>query len=141
MIDQTTTISESDYEIIEIAPDELSKCVSFWGDATDTRLITRKTFAYKTGGEYVGGCALFERYEKCGHFSHFFVRSDLRGQGIGSRILAFAIEHLKEMGMEIMRLHVDKDNLRAIKLYEKYGFLYSGDATPEKMIMIKELRR
>ena len=129
-----------EHEIIEILPDELPECVSFWGDGNDSRLIERKTFVYKMGDEYVGGCALFERHEKCGHFSHFFVRSDLRGQGIGSCLLEFAIEHLKEMGMKIMRLHVDKDNLRAIRLYEKYGFVYSGDATPEKMIMLKELK-
>jgi len=131
--------SMKEYQIIEITPDELSKCVSFWGDGNDSRLIERNTFVYKRGSEYVGGFALFERYEKCGHFSHFFVKSDLRGQGIGSSLLEFAIEHLKKTGMEVMRLHVDKDNLRAIKLYEKYGFVYSGDASPDKMIMLKEL--
>ena len=102
-------------------------------------MIDRKTFAYRTGGEYVGGCALFERYEKCGHLSHFVVRSDLRGQGIGSRILEFAIKHLKEMGMEIMRLHVNKDNPSAIRLYERYGFKYAEDVTPEKIAMVKKL--
>lgn len=130
----------SSYEIIQITPDELPLCVSFWGETNDKRLTERKTFVYKTGGEYVGGCALFERYKKCGHFSHFFVRDDLRGQGIGSRLLEFAVLYLRDMGMEIMRLHVEKTNTKAIKLYEKHGFVYSGDATPNKMIMIKELK-
>ena len=132
--------SMKEYQIIEIIPDELPKCVSFWGDGSDSRLIERNTFVYKRGDEYVGGFALFERYAKCRHFSHFFVRSDLRGQGIGSSLLEFAIEHLKKTGMEVMRLHVSKDNLKAIKLYEEYGFIYSGDASPDKMIMLKELK-
>jgi len=132
-------MSENKYEIVEITPDELTQCVSLWDDVNDTRLVERKTFAYKTGGEYVGGCALFERYEKCGHLSHFVVRNDLRGQGIGSRILEFAINHLKEMGMGIMRLHVNKDNTSAIRLYERYGFKYAEDVTAEKIAMVKTL--
>lgn len=132
--------SMKNYAIIEITPDELPKCISFWGDGNDRRLIERNTFVYKRDSEYVGGFALFERYEKCGHFSHFYVRNDLRGQGIGSSLLEFAIERLKEMSMEVMRLHVDKNNPRAIKLYEKYGFVYSGEAGLDKMIMLKELK-
>ncbi|MDD2361847.1 MAG: GNAT family N-acetyltransferase [Oscillospiraceae bacterium] len=126
------------YEILEITPDELPKCSSFW-NINDTRLIERKVFAYKIDDEYVGGCALFVRYEKCGHFSHFDVRSDLRGNGIGSRILEFAIQYFKDIGMEKMRLHVLKDNKSAIRLYKKYAFEYVEDITPEKIVMIKIL--
>jgi len=127
-------------EIVEVTPNDLPKCSSFWQNTdSDTRLIERATFAYKIGDEYVGGCALFERYEKCGHLSHFNVRSDLRGKGIGSRILEFAIKHLKEIDMEIMRLHVLKNNLSAIRLYERYGFEYFEDLSPEKIVMLRKL--
>ncbi len=126
------------YEIIELTPDDLPKCTSFWY-VDDSRLFKRKIFAYKIGDEYVGGCALFERYEKCGHFSHFAIRSDLRGNGIGSRILEFAIQYFKDMGMEKMRLHVFKDNPSAIRLYKRHGFEHAEDITPEKIAMTKIL--
>ncbi|MDR1687064.1 MAG: GNAT family N-acetyltransferase, partial [Clostridiales bacterium] len=73
------------------------------------------------------------------HFSHFAVRSDLRGKGIGSSILEFALNYFRTIGMEKMRLHVYKDNPLAIKLYERYGFQYAEDITPEKIAMIKIL--
>jgi len=131
-------IIDDKYEIVELTPNDLPKCSSFW-NVNDSRLIERKTFAYKINDEYIGGCALFERYEKCGHFSHFDVRKDLRGNGIGSRILEFAIKYLKETGMEIMRLHVLKDNLSAIKLYKRYGFNETDEIVPERIVMIKIL--
>ena len=131
-------IINKEYKIIELTPDDLPKCSSFW-DVNDSRLVSRKIFAYKIGDEYIGGFALFERYEKCGHFSNFNVRSDLRGNGIGSRILEFAIKYLKETGMEIMRLNVFKNNPSAIKLYSRYGFVHAEDMTPEKIAMIKTL--
>ena len=127
------------FEIVELTPSGLQKCASFWDDINDTRLTDRQTFVYKMGGECVGGCALFERYEKCGHFSHFVVRSDLRGKGIGSKLIEFAINYFKEAGMEIMRLHVDENNPSAIRLYERYSFKRAENITPEKFIMIKIL--
>jgi len=130
---------DKEFEIVELTLNDLPKCSSFWEVMNDSRLVDRKTFAYKIGDEYVGGCALFKRYEKCGHLSHFSVRSDLRGNGIGSRILEFAINHFKETGMEIMRLHVFKNNPDAIRLYERYGFKNTEDITPEKIAMIKTL--
>lgn len=128
----------NDYEIVEVKPEDLQRCSSFWY-VDDSRLVERKAFAYKVGDEFVGGCALFVRYEKCGHFSHFFVRSDLRGKGIGSRILDFAIQYFKNIGMEKMRLHVYKDNPDAIRLYKRYGFEQIEETASGKIIMIKQL--
>ena len=131
-------IINNEYEIVELTPNDMHKCSSFW-NLNDSRLIERKTFAYKVNDEYIGGCALYERYEKCGHLSHFDVRKDLRGKGIGSRILEFAIKHLKETNMEIMRLHVLKDNVSAIKLYKRYGFNETDEIIPDRIVMIKML--
>ena len=77
--------------------------------------------------------------KKQGHFSDFFVREDLRGKGIGSRILEFAINYFKENGIKKIRLHVYKDNSSAIKLYEKYDFKHFEDMTPEKIAMMRTL--
>ncbi|MDD4124847.1 MAG: GNAT family N-acetyltransferase [Eubacteriales bacterium] len=139
------------YEIIELTVNDLRKCESFWdndGSDDDSRLAglmkcgERKAFAYMTGGDYVGGFAVSIRNNesgKYGHFSYFSVRSDLRNNGIGSRILDFAAEYLRKNGIKAMRLNVYKDNPSAIRLYERNGFKYAEDITPEKIAMIKAL--
>lgn len=133
-----------EYEIVELTLDDLVKCSSFWGYPNPRleeflRSGARKVFAYKTGDEFVGGCALIIGENQNGHFSDFFVRKDLRGTGIGSRILEFAINFFKENKIKTVRLHVFKDNPSAIKLYARYGFYYFEDITPEKVAMIKNI--
>jgi len=133
-----------EYEIVELTLTDLVRCSSFWW-YPNARLEeflksgSRKVFAYKTGEEYVGGCALIIGQNQNGHFSDFFVREDLRGKGIGSRILEFAINRFKEKNIKTIRLHVLKDNQSAIRLYTKYGFTYLEDITPEKIAMIKNI--
>ena len=133
-----------EYEIVELTIDELPKCASFWGHP-NTRLEeflkngTRRVFACKADGEFVGGCALMVREDERGHFSDFFVRENLRGRGIGSRIIEFALGFFKNEGVKTVRLHVYKDNLSAARLYTRYGFEYLEDVTPEKIAMIKNI--
>lgn len=131
-------------EIVELTLSELPKCLSFWG-YPNTRLEdflksgARRVFAYKIGDDYVGGCALIIRENQSGHFSDFCVKEDLRGKGIGSCILKFAIDFFKDNGIKTIRLHVYKDNPAAIRLYERYGFRFFEEMTPEKIAMIKIL--
>jgi ribosomal protein S18 acetylase RimI-like enzyme len=132
----------NEYEIVELTINDLPECSSFWG-YPNTRLEeflksgARKVFAYKAGDEYVGGCALIIRENQTGHFSDFFVREDLRGKGIGSRILESAINCFRDKGIKTIRLHVNKDNSSAIRLYVKYSFEHFEDMTPEKIAMIR----
>lgn len=46
--------------------------------------------------------------------------------GVGSRLLREVISYAKENGIEILNLEVRKDNMRAVHLYEKFGFKYIG---------------
>ncbi len=48
------------------------------------------------------------------------------GKGIGSELMRQAIEHAKAHGIELLSLEVRSDNVRAIHLYEKYGFQKIG---------------
>ena len=43
-------------------------------------------------------------------------------KGIGSALMAALIDHAKNAGIEIIDLEVRCDNIRAIRLYEKFGF-------------------
>ena len=137
-------------EIIEIHENELYRCRSFWDipeDITSYRLYglvknnIRRAFVFKTEGKYVGGCALFIRDDGNGHFSYFGVDPEYRRRGIGGRLIDFAEQHFLSMGVGVFGLNVMKDNAEAIRLYERKGFTYALDVTPEKIYMTKKLKK
>jgi ribosomal protein S18 acetylase RimI-like enzyme len=61
-----------------------------------------------------------------GSFEDFVVRSELRGQGLGTRLIRYAIEQSKAEGLLRLILLTDGDNASAQRLYEKAGFTHSG---------------
>lgn len=134
--------------IVSLTTNDLNKCTSFWDipENIDSYRLTelmrsgkRKAFAYQIGNDYVGGCALSVREEDCGHFSFFAVAPDFRRKGIGSKMIDFAVNYFKDIGMKRIRLHVFKNNPDAIRLYERKGFVYAFDVTSEKIAMIKTI--
>lgn len=54
---------------------------------------------------------------------HIAVAEDMRGQGIGAKLLAQAIE---EAEGKAIALEVRQSNFKAINLYEKYDFFREG---------------
>jgi GNAT superfamily N-acetyltransferase len=54
------------------------------------------------------------------------VRPEWRGRGIGSRLLAYAIEQARADGLLRLTLLTDAANARAQRLYERAGFRPSG---------------
>lgn len=54
---------------------------------------------------------------------HIAVSQDMRGHGIGAKLLAHAIE---EAEGKAIALEVRESNFKAINLYEKYDFLREG---------------
>ena len=77
-------------------------------------------------GEIVGYSMLAKSYstefgKTCVWIEDIFIKPALRGKKIVSRFMEFVKERYKDC---IIRLEVEKDNERAIALYEKYGFTY-----------------
>jgi ribosomal protein S18 acetylase RimI-like enzyme len=59
---------------------------------------------------------------------------------IASQLLERAIQYLRELQFERVDLEVDKDNNKAIRLYERHGFV--ADATNRNNLLMKlELER
>ncbi len=54
------------------------------------------------------------------------VRKSEWGNGVGSMIMRELIAHAKNHNIEIISLEVKSDNLRAVRLYEKFGFRRIG---------------
>ena len=50
------------------------------------------------------------------------VRRDYWGKGVGSELMDVLIMFAREAGFEVLSLDVRSDNVRAIHLYEKFGF-------------------
>ncbi len=60
------------------------------------------------------------------HLEDFVVRPELRGRGLGTRLLRHAIEESKRAGLLRLILLTDGDNAGAQRLYTRAGFVRSG---------------
>lgn len=60
-----------------------------------------------------------------GEVTAIYVLSEYYGTGVGKELMDAALEQLKEYPKQEIR--VFRDNARAIKFYEKYGFNKSGE--------------
>lgn len=87
-------------------------------------------------------CNDFE--EKKAYINNVEVLEEYRGNGLATIILEKAIQIASEKRFEKIQLHVAPDNKVAINLYEKYGFVLTGE---ESMLeaevtveMVKEIK-
>lgn len=63
------------------------------------------------------------------------VLSEYRGQGLGTALMKHLFEALKNDGIKQVSLSVDRENVRAIQLYERLGFKnYSIEGTAITML-------
>lgn len=52
----------------------------------------------------------------------FRIIKELRGQGLGTKLLTTVLEHIKNMGFEIATIGVDETETDNIRLYKRIGF-------------------
>ena len=79
-------------------------------------------------GEIIGDASLSGFSRRMSHRAEFgisVVKSEW-GQGIGRALLQKCIMYAKEHMIELINLEVRSDNIRAIHVYEKYGFRKIG---------------
>ncbi len=55
------------------------------------------------------------------------VRSDLRGGGIGRRLMAYAVDRARDRGCRLVQLTTDKRRTEAHRFYESLGFVASHE--------------
>lgn len=60
--------------------------------------------------------------ERYAHIVEVQVVEEYRRQGVGKRLLTYALEHVKESSIEAIYIDTTKDNLAARHLYESAGF-------------------
>ena len=53
-----------------------------------------------------------------------WVLARIKGEGRGSKLLEYSLNFFRKENLDIAALTVSKSNLKAIRLYEKFGFKY-----------------
>lgn len=60
------------------------------------------------------------------HLLNISVTQHVQGEGVGHLLLELATQLAREHGMQVMLLEVRVSNLRALQLYQRYGFVEIG---------------
>lgn len=79
-------------------------------------------FFLEKEGARIGYCALRPEKEKL-FLSKLYLVDELRGRGVGQLALAEIAEDARRMGLSAVYLTVNKGNARAVRAYEKFGFV------------------
>lgn len=149
-----------DVSIELLTPEDYFKCSNIWNMKAqpladkwlaDIKNGNRIVFVYKINGEFIGEGALVldtgdPDYAISGrrvYVSRLIIKKEYRNRGIGGTLLSFLTEKAKEMGFEEMTVGVDKDNVSALHLYRKFGFievLFDGrDENGEYLKLMKRI--
>jgi ribosomal protein S18 acetylase RimI-like enzyme len=119
-------------------------------DDMAARMLTGTSFGGFVDG-VLSGLAVFAKPKnrKTGHTGELgamYVRADARGTGLADALVEAVIDQAVATGTEQIKLTVNAENPRAIKLYERHGFrmigkypnsLRVGGRTYEELIMLR----
>jgi RimJ/RimL family protein N-acetyltransferase len=84
-----------------------------------------RTFVAVSDGSVIGRLHIEPPFFGCGEIGMMVAR-DWRGRGVGSALLAAAIESARESGVHKLSLAVFAHNAAGIALYRKFGFVEEG---------------
>jgi putative acetyltransferase len=80
-------------------------------------------------GEVVGSVALRRVDDATYYLKRMYLRSSLRGQGLGARLLAVALDAARQAGARHVQLDTSTEMVAAQRLYERAGFHRTGTRT------------
>jgi len=106
----------------------------FLDETSGHELFSKQSYtgiAYNTENDEIVGLYILHpnNVGRCGHICNasYAVRKDMRGHGIGEKLVLHCISKAKELGFRIIQFNaVVKSNKRALRLYEKLGFIRLG---------------
>lgn len=139
-----TTLKIKRNEIMEnifrLKKEDYNKCNNIWNMSEQKELAdkfynellsgNRTTYVYIENNEFIGEVSLvFDMNDsdytipnKRIYLSRLIVKEEYRKNGIGTKLIKYAISKAKEMNYEEMSVGVDFDNYSALKLYVNNGF-------------------
>jgi ribosomal-protein-alanine N-acetyltransferase len=114
------------------------------GDIDSVYEVERKSFPFPFGEVLIGNifytapelCFIIEKSDKIigfllggytpipkrAHILSIAVLEELRGQGLGRHLLTYFLNSIRKLGYQSVKLEVNIDNHKAIKLYEEFNF-------------------
>jgi len=101
-----------------------------------------KRFAICVGksAKYIGNVQLTNIAANQAEFHIFIGDKSMHGLGIGSQATVLLLNYSKKfLGLNEIYLYVHKDNIPAINLYKKCGFLFFGYSTENRLKFICKL--
>ncbi len=66
---------------------------------------------------------------------HFGIHPNFQGQGLSVKLMDECMKIIKEIGYQV-KLEVHKQNIKALKVYKKYGFI---DFDDYELMMLREI--
>ncbi len=99
-----------------------------WSSSAFFDVLEQKEYVYMVaikGGEVVGYCGMYCVCNE-GDITQVAVRNDLRGQGIGKKLLQDFMQNGMQNGIQSYTLEVRASNETAIYLYKSCGFVTEG---------------
>lgn len=111
-------------EGIDFTPEQEAEYIGKIANSTDSIMILAKN-----KDEIVGIASLNRSPSRMNHRGEFgiSVLKQFWGNGVGSQLLSRIIQYAKQNSFQAIDLQVRSDNIRAIRLYEKFGFIKIGE--------------
>jgi ribosomal-protein-alanine N-acetyltransferase len=100
-----------------------------WSRQTFLDLISRpnlELLVMEHGSLGIVGYAVLWCILEQGELANLAIVPHLRGQGLGTRLLAHTLEIAKGRGVEVVYLEVRESNAAALALYTRFGFTQVG---------------
>ena len=91
-------------------------------DLDDPDAVYAALWVALSAGDLVGSVALRDLGEGAFELKRMYLRREVRGRGLGKRLLATALDHARAMGADVVRLDTSERMETARHLYEAYGF-------------------
>lgn len=85
--------------------------------------------------EMIGMISCYTNRPPEGYISNVCVKSKFQGRGVFGNLLKRLLKEVVALGIDVIRLEVDEDNVTAQSVYLKNGFVFCGNASPSTYFM------
>jgi ribosomal protein S18 acetylase RimI-like enzyme len=124
------------------APDAFGSTLSHWSGASEEQWRQRLSSVALNVVAFVGGDAVGQASGDISESDSevevisVWVDPDMRGRGVGERLIRCVTEWAARNGRGTVVLHVKRENEHARRLYERLGFRIDGSADADEVRMV-----